>query len=159
MNDLANTIIDYFHEKGWPLQQHATEPVYRFNYETKNGSWACFIRINEQLRQVICQSILPDKVPADKYPAITEFITRANWGLNIGNFEFDFDDGELRYKTSIDTSKGDFTVELLDPLIMANLVVMDDYLPGIKQVIAGEQTPSDAVKSVRTAINKFDFRF
>ncbi|GAA0545684.1 YbjN domain-containing protein [Chitinophaga japonensis] len=159
MNDLGNTILEYFQEKGWPLQQHETEPVYRFNYETKNASWACFIRINEHLKQIICVSVLPDKIPADKHMIMSEFITRANWGLNIGNFEFDFEDGELRYKTSLDVSKSDFTTGLLDPLIMANLVVMDDYLPGIKAILAGLQTPEDAVKSVRADIDKFDFRF
>ncbi len=34
--------------------------------------------------------------------AVAEFITRANFGIVIGNFEIDFSDGEIRYKTSID---------------------------------------------------------
>jgi len=31
-----------------------------------------------------------------------KFLTRANYGMMIGNFEMDFTDGEIRYKTSID---------------------------------------------------------
>jgi len=36
---------------------------------------------------------------------VNEFLTRANYGLNIGNFEMDFQDGEIRFKTAIDVEE------------------------------------------------------
>lgn len=41
------------------------------------------------------------QVPEELRPGVAEFITRANYGLIRGNFEMDFNDGELRYKTTI----------------------------------------------------------
>jgi len=41
-------------------------------------------------------------VISSKRGAVAEFINRANYGIIIGNFEMDFADGEIRYKTSID---------------------------------------------------------
>lgn len=43
-------------------------------------------------------------VPEDRRLALAEFLTRANYGLFIGNFEMDWQDGEVRYKTSIDVA-------------------------------------------------------
>lgn len=40
-------------------------------------------------------------------------VSRANWGLIIGNFEFDMDDGHLRFKSSVDLDG----VDLIDSLI------------------------------------------
>ena len=50
---------------------------------------------------VTCYHTAPIKVPVEQRAAVSEFITRANYGLTNGNFEMDFNDGELRYKTTV----------------------------------------------------------
>ena len=57
---------------------------------------------SEPRAQVAYYSLFPAVVPAERREAVVDFITRANVGLVIGNFEFGTDRGELRYKTSID---------------------------------------------------------
>ena len=48
------------------------------------------------------------------------------------------------------------TTALIDPLIQASLVSMDDYLPGIEAVMAGEQTPSQAIETTMQRIEDED---
>jgi hypothetical protein len=75
-------------------------------------------------------------------------LTRANSGMIIGNFELDFADGEIRYKTSIDV-KGDFlSFELIKQLVYANVMMMDEYLPGIMSVIDSDVEPKDAIAQI-----------
>lgn len=50
---------------------------------------------------VICYHVAPIKVSSEQKTVISEFITRVNCGLQNGNFEMDFNDGELRYRTTI----------------------------------------------------------
>jgi hypothetical protein len=58
--------------------------------------------------------------------AIAEFLTRANYGMTISNFDLDFADREIRYKTSIDV-QGDFlSFELIKQLVYANVTMMDE---------------------------------
>ena len=85
---------------------------------------------------------------------MAEYLTRANFGLNIGNFEMDFDDGEVRYKTSIDYTYQSLTSELIDPLIKANFVAMNDYLLGIESVIAGDTTAQEAIEETMRRIKE-----
>ena len=68
---------------------------------------------------------------------MAEFITRVNYGMVLGNFEMDYDDGEIRFKTSIDLEGAMLTDDLVKPLVYANCLMMDKYLPGIMQVISG----------------------
>lgn len=75
---------------------------------------------------------------------MAEFLTRANYGLMIGNFEMDFNDGEIRYKTSIDVEGDNLSSALLKQLVYANVMTMDQYLPGIIAVIDGNISPVDA---------------
>jgi hypothetical protein len=73
-----------------------------------------------------------------------EYLTRINYGLIIGNFEMDFDDGEIRYKTSIDVEDDPLTPALIRPVIYVNLLNMDRFLPGLEAVLTGELTPQAA---------------
>ncbi len=66
----------------------------------------------------------------------------------IGNFELDFTDGEIRYKTSIDVEGDRLTSALIRQLVYANVTMMDEYLPGIKAVVEGELSPEDAIAKI-----------
>ncbi|TYQ25039.1 hypothetical protein PseudUWO311_17090 [Pseudanabaena sp. UWO311] len=148
MSELFDTVLGYFVDKGWPIEQHEELPVLRIDYEGEHGRWFCYARVNEEANQFIFLSTLSEKVSENKRISIAEYITRANFGLNIGNFEMDFDDGEIRYKTSIDVTYAQITFGLIDPLVNASLVAMDDYLPGIQLVLSGESTPSQAISQI-----------
>lgn len=79
--------------------------------------------------------------------AIAHFLTLANYGTLIGNFELDFSDGEIRYKTSIDVQGDRLTPALIKRLVYTNVTMMDDYLPGIQAVVAG-QDPAEAIRAI-----------
>ncbi|MBD2525857.1 hypothetical protein [Nostoc sp. FACHB-133] len=68
----------------------------------------------------------------------------------------DFSDGEISYKTSIDVTYEPITFGLIEPLVKASFVAMDDYLQGIQSVIAGEATPSEAIEETNKRIKEED---
>ncbi|RME60536.1 hypothetical protein D6779_02000 [Candidatus Parcubacteria bacterium] len=98
--------------------------------------------IQDDEEQVIFYSMIDDKAPEERRQAVAEFLTRANYGLRIGNFEMDFNDGEIRYKTSLDITNlnpDQVTDEMIAVLVTANLQTMNRYYPGIKKVIDGKE--------------------
>ena len=68
--------------------------------------------------------------------------------MKIGNFEMDYGDGEIRYKTSIDVGDDRLTYALIAKLVEPNIAMMDNYLPGIMQVIVEGTTPLQAIELV-----------
>ncbi len=79
-----------------------------------------------------------------------EFIAKANYGMMIGNFELDFTDGEIRYKTSIDVEGDRLSFALLKRLVYANVTMMDQYLPGIKLVLERGMSPEEAIAQIES---------
>jgi len=75
------------------------------------------------------------------------YLTRANYGLVIGNFELDLDDGEVRLKASIDVEGATLTEALVDHLVIAGAVTTDRYIPGLQAVIDGVSA-RDAIAAV-----------
>ena len=143
---ILEQIIDFFTEDDWPYTKIKGEPVLRMAFQGENGKWTCYAKARVEQEQFVFYSVCPVNAPENKRLAIAEFLTRANSGMIIGNFELDFADGEIRYKTSIDV-KGDFlSFELIKQLVYVNVTMMDDYLPGIMSVIDGNVSPVEAIR-------------
>ena len=145
---ILEEIIDFFTEDDWPFTKIKGEPVLRMAFQGDNGKWTCYAKARVQQEQFVFYSICPVNAPENKRLAMAEFLTRANSGMIIGNFELDFADGEIRYKTSIDV-QGDFlSFELIKQLVYANVTMMDEYLPGIMSVIDSDVSPVDAIAQI-----------
>jgi hypothetical protein len=78
-------------------------------------------------------------------PAAMEFITRANYGLVIGNFEMDCNDGEVRYHVSHLMEHGRLEDETIQRLFGTGMGTADRYFPALMRVLFAGETPSEAV--------------
>ncbi len=145
---LYQAIIHFFSEDDWSFTKLQGEPILRMAFKGQNGEWTCYAKAKEDQQQFIFYSICPIAAPEDKRSAIAEFLTRANYGMTIGNFELDFSDGEIRYKTSIDVEGDDLTHALIKRLVYTNVMMMDEYLPGIKAVIEAGISPEEAIRAI-----------
>ena len=148
MGDLLDVVTSFFREEGWAFRQLEGQPTLSVSFSGKSGQWSCYARINEEKEVFIFYSYCPVKAPEDKRPILGDFLTRANYGLYIGNFELDYNDGEVRYKTSIDVEGDRLSTALVKRLVYANVSVMDRYLPGILSIIYGGASPTEAIAQV-----------
>jgi hypothetical protein len=148
MGILFDTLTEFFKDEGWDYQVLEHRSILRMGFSGENGHWPCLAQAREPQQQVVIYSICPLRIPEDRRNAIAEFLTRANYGLVIGNFEMDYDDGEVRYKTSLDVEDAEATSELLRHILYANVSAMDRYLPGILAVLTDSQTPTEAVTQI-----------
>ncbi len=99
------TLGQFLEEDGWHPQPIEDRHAYHMFFRGNNGETHCFARIRIDLEQLMFYVVAPMKAPENSFTTIIEFITRANYGLRIGNFEFDYSDGEIRYKSSLDFEK------------------------------------------------------
>ena len=67
-----------------------------------------------------------------------EFITRANYGTRIGNFELDMNDGEIRYKVYLSTRDEDrLSKEQIEEAIYVAVSMLNRYGDGLVKVLMG----------------------
>ena len=90
----------------------------------------------------------PIRVPEGSRPAIAEAVARANYGLRIGKFEFNVDEGELRFQTSQALIGETVGESIIDRLITTTMAMLDMYLPAFLSVIYGNELPKDAIRCV-----------
>ncbi|MCH9685941.1 MAG: YbjN domain-containing protein [Deltaproteobacteria bacterium] len=120
-----------------------------FRLEDEDGrEWGCLAVASEDTEQLLFYSVVLDNVKPPQRPAVMEFLTRANYGLQVGNFELDLDDGEVRFKTSIDVERAELTEPLCKNLVELNLAMMGLYYAGLHGVMSGELTPAQAITKI-----------
>ena len=145
---IFNRVVDFFELDDWQFVKIPQTSTLRLLCGGRNGQWTCYGKAREEVSQFVFYSVCPVKVPSDKDLAIIEFITRANSGMIMGNFEFDFTDGEIRYKTSIDVEGDRLSFALIKQMVYANVTMMDEYLPGIMAVIESNVEVSEAISRI-----------
>ena len=145
---LLSALRDFFDEEEWSYTPLTERPVLKLGYAGKTGNWTCYAQVRELDEQVLFYSICPLSVAPAKRPAVAEFLTRANYGLVIGNFEMDLEDGEIRYKTSLDAESAELTSGMIRNAVYANVLMMDKYLPGILSILGGNVPPKQAIDEI-----------
>ena len=148
MTGLFSTLIDYMEEETWKYEILEGETILRFHFKGSSGRLLCYAEVDEEKFWLIFYAYMPVNTPAEKMADMAEFICRANRGMRIGNFELDYDDGEIRYKTSIDAEGGELTNTMIDNLLRANLSTINRYFPGIMSVIYSEKDVLDLIREI-----------
>jgi len=145
---IFNELAEFFTGDEWGPEQVDSQPVLSMDFEGENGKWTCLAFAYDERERVVFTSLLPVQVPDEKRPLVAEYLTRANFGMEIGNFEMDFSDGAVQFRTSIDVEGGELTPKMIQNLAYLNVAVSDQYLPGLVMVIEGEATPVEAIEKV-----------
>jgi hypothetical protein len=145
MSELYDTMTAFFKEDEWPMTPIEGSTAVSTGFSSEVGQWRCYGYTREAYEQVIFYSVCPVNVPPERRDDVAIFLTRANYDLFIGNFEMDYSDGEVRYKTSLDVEGAQLTTALMKQLVYANVMMMERYLPGILKVTYGEMTPETAI--------------
>jgi Zn ribbon nucleic-acid-binding protein len=126
-----------FADNDWPYTEVRGAPVLVGVFSGPAGTWSFYAQAVEEKGLILLYSICPQRAPEERRGEVAEFLTRANYGLAAGNFELDFDDGEIRYKSVLHTQGDGLDALTLKRLVRANGIAMETYLPGIATVIAG----------------------
>ena len=109
----------------------------RLSIQGKNAEWVCLVRVFEQTERVLVYSILPSNASEAQRPDLALMLTEINYGLIVGNFEMDLDDGEIRYKTSLDVEGIPLNSTVLRNLLYGNFFSMDLYYHALTQALDG----------------------
>lgn len=137
----------FFAEDDWSFSRVENRPILRMGFAGKSGNWTCYAQAREEDEQFLFYAICPLSIPEARRAAVSEYLTRANYGMIIGNFEMDLDDGEVRFKSSVDVQDVELTDVLIRNTVYPAALMMDKYLPGLVAILGG-QGPKDAIDDI-----------
>lgn len=143
-----NKLKDFLIQEGWNIELVDNYSAYSSKYEGSIGSYTCYFQIRPDLEQFLFYAVPEFTTPQEKLADVAEYVARVNSGMRIGNFEIDFRDGQIRFKSSVNFRDTNLTSALIGGAVSPALEALETYIPGLLNVIAGKQTPVKAINSI-----------
>ncbi|MBC8161202.1 MAG: YbjN domain-containing protein [Roseiflexaceae bacterium] len=143
-----DTLGAFLEEDEWYPARAEGWHGYWVHYTGSNAEIRCFAQIRVEMEVLLIYAMSPIRAPEQLRAAVAEFVTRANYGLNIGNFELSYEDGRVRFKTSLDFEGADLTPNLIRNTIYPAVRTMNSYLPGLMKVMYAGAAPAAAIAEI-----------
>lgn len=105
-------------------------------------------------RTVLFLSRMPLSIPPEHRLAVCEYITRVNYGVILGGFEMDLDEGDVNYKiVSALGRETEIDREAFCRLLYLGNSMFDKYAPGILAILYGGMSATEAYQSLTKSKN------
>lgn len=148
MSELIDIAAAALSELGWDYKRVEQFPVLSVAIEAPNGIFDVFVHAHADKQRLLVY-LRPQGLTIENQQLgmMADFLTRANYGLPLGNFELDMNDGELNFKNSIDVGGGSLTAAMVKTLVLFGVESMNRYLPGMRAILQGT-SPREAIESI-----------
>ena len=124
-----NIIKEFLKSQEWQFTQVEGKNVLLFGIGGKNGNFQCIADLIDEDNSLIFYSVCGANTPENKRLDMLQLLNDLNYKLFFGNFEMDFQAGEVRIRTSISFKHFELNQDFIEELIMSNIVTMDKSFP------------------------------
>lgn len=124
MRDVVQT---FFLQQRWNYEE-VDDDLYRLEIKGEQAEWVCLVKLDEANHFCLVYSVLPEVVPKAKRTPMAVFLAQTNYDLGVGSFEMDMEDGEVRFRTSLDVEGDRLSLALFEQVITMNISTMEQYI-------------------------------
>ena len=153
-NEIAMVVKGYLDKDNWHYSFNEESGIFEFVLKTDCSINTIHYFIDIHRTEMLVYGICPVCVScddADKLAKMAEFVAKANNGLKNGNFEFNYTNGEIRYKSYVDCSHTTPSFEVVMNCICRIYMVYKRYAGGILDIVFSDATASDSIQKCNEA--------
>lgn len=147
-DEIVEVVKKFLEEDEWIYSFNENTGVFHFDLKIRSKIQKINYVIDVHEDEIVIYGISPVAADADDpemMRRMAEFICRANYGLKNGCFEFDFRDGEIRFKSFIDCDKMLPSTEIIKNSVHCTAATFKHYAPGIVDIIFSGESARDAI--------------
>lgn len=148
-NKIAVAVKSYLDKDNWHYSFDEGSGIFEFVLETDCDIHTIHYFIDIHRTEMLVYGICPACVSCDdvdKMAKMSEFVAKANNGLKNGNFEFNYANGEIRYKSYVDCSHTIPSYGVVMNCIRCIDMVYRRYAEGISDIVSSGATASDSIQ-------------
>lgn len=148
-NELVNLVKKILIDDGWHFSFDENIGVFDFGLRVKSKIQKIDYIVDVHEDEIIVYGMCPigaDYTDSNVMAQIAEFLCRANYGLKNGCFEFDFRNGDIRFRSSIDCEEVMPSTEVIKNSIYCTAAMFERYAPGIIDIIFSGCIAKEAIR-------------
>lgn len=91
-------------------------------------------------------TVLNNNAEKTAYARVAEYLHRANYSFSNGNFEFDYRDGEIRYKTYVNFEGATLSTDIVEDSIYVTIFMFEKYGKNLFRAMLGNEDVESLVR-------------
>lgn len=153
---MIERIQQFFDEGDWKYQYNEKRAVFRVIVKMNSPIGMLRIAILVKETYYLVYATFGTTADESQRQRVGEYLHRANLGLINGNFEFSFEDGEIRYKTYVNFSGDDteLSYDVIEDSIVIPIAMFNLYGKNLIRLMLGESDPKTLIDEVREGKKK-----
>lgn len=151
MEKTIQLLKDFFEKEDWNYTFNEEKSAFTtgINMNGALGNLHIIIRIRETSYTVY--TILNSNAEKDNIAFVAEYLHRANYGLINGNFELDYEDGEIRYKTFVNFADTTISEKIVKESILLPIFMFDKYGKNLLKIMTGSDNPKQLIEEIENS--------
>ena len=140
---------EYLDSQNWHYELMGEENghfIIRMGLHNRLQRCTMLIVVNE--KEIQTAAVSPISATEDVYADVVEYITRANHGLKIGKFEFDYEDGEVSYQSSLSCIQSVPDIKDVERVVDMPFLMLERYGNGLVKNLMGFGNPKEDIREV-----------
>ena len=139
MQNTIKLIKQFFEDHKWKYEFVEENNVFTSNINMNSiiGVLRIYIFVKETDYRVY--TVLNSNAEETAYTRVAEYLHRVNYGTQEGNFEFDYQDGEIRYKTYVNFDDVTLSPGVIEDSILIPLFMFEKYGKNLFRAMLGNE--------------------
>ena len=139
---LFDRVAEYLDLNEWRYSATRESAYFSMDCRIAEASVRVILNVTEgeQLNRILALSVYPIFVPEKRRVAVLKALNEINFALVFGCFEMDPADGQIRFRTSIE-SDSDITESLIERVLHGNLAAADRHFATLMGATFGVAEP------------------
>lgn len=136
---LMRKTIEYLDSQGLRYSRDDYTITFSLGISSKLSRCRMLIVVNDN--GIYVQAICPINASKDVYNTVVEYITRANYGLSMGCFMFDYRDGEVSFRDFLVAQESVPSIKDIERTVDMPFIMMEKYGDGLVKALMGFGDP------------------
>lgn len=152
--NIANAFIDYFNENEWKYDFDKEKGIIQTGVMFDGKLKKCILLIDINESDIVTYGLIDVKSDEENKVKMSELLHRINYGLVYGNFEFNYESGDIRFKNSMECKDIELSQAMIDRMITYPVAILGKFGDALLKVLFGLETPKEAFNKSRSLIEE-----
>ena len=142
MENIVNSFKQILKKLDWNYSYDEEKNIFTTNMQMKNAIGNITILIIIRELSYTIYAILSSHVESTFLHQVAEYLHRANYNLKNGNFELDYDSGEIRYKTYVNLDNINISESVIVDSFIIPIFMFERYGKNLMKLLITEGNPA-----------------
>ena len=148
--EIRAAIEQYLKNDEWNYTFDEEREVIRCGINLRNRLKECRIIVDIDETKCLSLGLISLNCDEEHRVELSKFLTMVNYGLLLGNFEMDFNDGEVRYKIATNCKDCIPSQAVIEDSMMIPAIMFEQFGDAMIDVMFGYKTAEEAYASTES---------